>query len=198
MMAARTSKDRTGGTDPSEWVQRYGELLFGYAMVRVNRREVAEDLVQETLLAGLNAREGFEGESSEQTWLVGILRRKIADYFRKRARERVHQLDESADFGVSGEFDQRGHWSYQPSRWPENPARTLEDREFWAVFEDCLSRLPPALGEPLRFREFERLGTEEVCNVMGITATNLRVRLYRARTLLRRCLELHWFTDSAK
>jgi RNA polymerase sigma-70 factor (ECF subfamily) len=198
MMAAKTSRNRTPATDPSEWVQRYGELLFGYAMVRVNRREAAEDLVQETLLAGLSAREQFEGESSEQTWLVGILRRKIADYFRKRSRERVFALDESAEFRVSDEFDQRGHWSYRPARWPNNPARTLEDREFWAVFEDCLSKLPPALGEPFRFREFERLGAEEVCNVLGINATNLRVRLYRARTLLRRCLELHWFTDSAK
>lgn len=119
------------------------------------------------------------------------------DYFRQRSREPVFAFDESTDFGLSDEFDQRGHWSYQPARWPSNPAQTLEDREFWVVFDDCLAKLPSALGKPFRFREFEGMGTEEVCNVMGISATNLRVRLYRARMFLRRCLELHWYTDSA-
>jgi RNA polymerase sigma-70 factor (ECF subfamily) len=191
-------KRPNGSNRPFQWAQRYGDLLFGYAIVRVSRREVAEDLVQETLLAGLDARDRFMGDSTEQTWLVGILRKKIADYFRKRSCEDVFALDESADLGLPEGFDQRGHWSQEPAHWPADPFKTLEDREFWATFEDCLTRLPPALGEPFRFREFEQLGTEEVCKVLGLTATNLRVRLYRARTFLRRCLELHWFSDSAK
>ena len=197
-MAAKSFNCQSAASDPSEWVRRYGDVLFGYALVRVSHRDVAEDLVQETLLAGLNARERFKGESSEQSWLVGILRRKIADYFRKRSREVDFALDESPDLGSSAEFNRGGHWRHRPARWPADPAKTLEDQEFWAIFDDCLSGLPPALSEPFRFRDFEDLSTAEVCAVMGITASNLRVRLYRARALLRRCLELHWFSDSAK
>ena len=93
-------KDRAVTLDPAQWVHRYGDVLFGYAFARVSRRDVAEDLVQETLLAGLNARERFKGDSSEQTWLVGILRKKIADYFWKRARDNVFVFDESDDLGL--------------------------------------------------------------------------------------------------
>jgi RNA polymerase sigma-70 factor (ECF subfamily) len=195
---AKPPGSESATSDPSEWVERYGDVLFRYAITRVRRPEVAEDLVQEALLAGLAAREGFREESSEQTWLVGILRRKIADHFRKSSRRRAFRLDESDDSGLREEFNQRGHWSYQPGRWPRNPAQTLEDREFWAAFEDCLSKLPPGLGETYSLRELEGLDTDEVCKILGITATNLGVRLYRARMFLRRCLELSWFTDSAR
>jgi RNA polymerase sigma-70 factor (ECF subfamily) len=197
-MAANGPHDEPAAPGPSQWVQRYGDTLFRYAMERVDRQAVAEDLVQETLLAGLAARERFQGESTEQTWLVGILRRKIADHFRKQSRERAFVLDESTDSESRQEFDRRGHWSYQPGRWPRDPAETLEDREFWAVFERCLSSLPPPLGETFSLREVEGLKTEEVCKILGLTATNMGVRLYRARSLLRRCLELHWFAGPAK
>ena len=199
MKASKTSDHRPAASDPRDWVQRYGDLLFGYAMRHVGRREVAEDLVQETLLSALHARESFKGQSGEQTWLVGILRNKIADHFRQLSRkDRSPSSGETAAGDSAREFDQRGHWAYQPARWPADPAQTLEDREFWATFDDCLSKLPPEMGEPFRYREFERMETDEICNVLNLTPSNLRVRLYRARMALRRCLEVHWFTDSEK
>src|SRR5260370_41763819 len=74
-------------TNPDRWVDEHGDCLFRYALVRVRRREVAEDLVQETLLSAIRSRERFAGQSSERSWLTGILKHKISDHFRKLGRE---------------------------------------------------------------------------------------------------------------
>src|SRR6476646_9887692 len=75
------------GLDPESWVERHGDDLFGFAAARVRNRAVAQDLVQETFLAGIKSGEGFAGRSSERSWLFGILRNKLADYYRLLNRE---------------------------------------------------------------------------------------------------------------
>lgn len=186
------SKDSTSEppVDPSQWVEKYGSALFRYAMVRVRSHQAAEDLVQEALLAALRACDRFSGQSSEQTWLIGILSHKINDYFRKQCREDVLELNEQ-----TSSFDKRGFWTAGPGRWPEEPEQTLENREFWAVFDKCLSKLEPSLLAAFSLREVERLTTDEICRMLDISANNLGVRLYRARAALRRCLESNWFND---
>lgn len=74
-------------TDPEEWVKAYADDLFRHAVARVRHREIAEDLVQETFLSAWRSRNRFAGRSSEKTWLLGILRNKIADYYRSQSRE---------------------------------------------------------------------------------------------------------------
>ena len=69
--------------DPDKWVDRYADYLFNYTIVRVNDREVANDIVAETFLAGLNSMKNFKGEASERTWLISILKRKIIDHYRR-------------------------------------------------------------------------------------------------------------------
>ena len=76
---------RASSANPERWVDEHGDL-YRYALVRVRRTEVAEDLVQETLLAAVRSREKFGGRSSERSWLVGILKNKIVDYYRKLGR----------------------------------------------------------------------------------------------------------------
>ena len=73
--------------NPERWVQDYGDALFGFAVVRVRDRAAAQDLVQETLLAAIKAKESFAGRSSERSWLFGILRNKLTDYYRLHGRE---------------------------------------------------------------------------------------------------------------
>src|SRR5882724_1986258 len=75
------------GVDPANWVGEYGDDLFGFAARRVRNRSAAQDLVQETFLAGIKSCEGFSGRSSERAWLFGILRNKLADYYRLQYRE---------------------------------------------------------------------------------------------------------------
>ena len=70
--------------DPSIWVDEYGDYLFRYAKSRLRDPNAAEEVVQETFLAGVRYSEQFAGKSSELGWLTGILKRKIIDYVRVR------------------------------------------------------------------------------------------------------------------
>lgn len=185
---------RTALSDPAEWVDRYGDLLYRYALLRVRNGELAEDLVQETFLAALGARDRFAGRATERTWLVAILRRKIADHLRRATRPAPAEESESRAPSLGTFFDRKGHWRATPGKWPSDPAATLETKEFWEVFRACLSKLRSSLCDAFCLREMDELSTAEVCRILGISATNLSVRVHRARLALRQCLETHWFT----
>ena len=77
----------TPASKPEEWVDRHGDYLYRYALLKLKDTSLAEDLVQETFLSVLKSRHNFHGRSSEKTWFVGILKHKIADHFRKSGRE---------------------------------------------------------------------------------------------------------------
>jgi RNA polymerase sigma-70 factor (ECF subfamily) len=184
--------------DPSEWVDRYGNYLFRYAMLRLRDRSTAEDLVQETFLAALKDHGSFSGQSSESTWLVGILKHKIADHFRHQAREAPLEESDLRDQPDSSPFDGSGHWTSGPTDWGGNPADLYREKKFLAQFTKCLSALSPNHANAFTLREIEGADTGEICKVLNVTETNLWVILHRARMLLRRCLEANWFERGAK
>jgi RNA polymerase sigma factor (sigma-70 family) len=84
--AANTVRGPSFSVNPDSWVDRHGDCLYRYALMRVRRPEVAEDLVQETLFAAVRTFANFRGTSSERSWLCGILKNKICDHFRKLAQ----------------------------------------------------------------------------------------------------------------
>jgi RNA polymerase sigma-70 factor (ECF subfamily) len=199
MSAPTTKPNDATPPDPEPWLDRHGDYLYGYAMVRVRDAAVAEDLVQETLLAALQGYERFGGRSSERTWLVGILKHKVIDHFRRTSREStVSAVDEEA-------FEHRemfrdeggwvGHWkaSEAPIEWTNTPATELERAEFWSVLETCLTPLPQRIASAFTLREVDGMSTDEICDVLGVTTNNLWVMLHRARAHLRACIERKWF-----
>lgn len=175
------------------WVDEHGDVLFRYALWRVRDRHVAEDLVQETFLAALRSSQSFRGESSERTWLIGILRHKVVDHQRKDGRESPLAELADSDSELDAQFGKRGGWKTRPGDWRVDPEALLERAEFWAVFDDCLEALPPRLAEAFSLRVMAEVETDEVCKVLGITSTNIWVILHRARGRLRACLEANWF-----
>lgn len=181
--------------DPESWVDRHGDSLYRYALLRLRSPDLAADAVQETFLDALRVRDSFQGRSNERTWLIGILKHKVVDQLRKTSREQVASngstMVPGADAGEA--FDRRGHWRVGPTSWNGDPARDAESREFWETFAACLSKLPRGLADAFYLRELDDLSAEEVREVLGITPANLWARLHRARSLLRRCLELNWF-----
>ena len=179
--------------DPSEWVDRYGDYLFRYAMLRLRDRSTAEDLVQETFLAGIKDRRSFSGNSSVSTWLVGILKHKIADHFRRQARESPLEDNDLRDPSGSSPFDGSGHWISGPANWGGNPADLYREKKFLDQLTKCLAGLSTNHANAFTLREIEGADTEEICKVLNVTETNLWVILHRARMQLRRCLEIHWF-----
>ena len=160
--------------DPKQWVTRHADAMFRYALLQVRDREAAEERVQETFVAALEAQHSFGGASSERTWLIGIL---------------PHEAVEA----VAGMFNKHGKWRDAPKRWAGEPDELLQRGEFWQALRQCLTRLPAPLGDAFQLREIQGLTTEKVRDLLGLSATNLTTRLSRARALLRRCLELAWF-----
>jgi len=183
--------------DPSAWVDRYGDYLFRYAMLRLRDRPAAEDMVQETFLAALKDRETFSGNSSEATWLVGVLKHKIADHYRRQAREAPLEGGDLGEHPDVGHFDGVGHWTTGPAEWGGNPADLYRQGEFLVQFRHCLSRLSPNHANAFTLSEIEGADTGEICKVLNVSETNLWVILHRARALLRRCLEIRLFGTSA-
>ncbi|MBW1775401.1 MAG: sigma-70 family RNA polymerase sigma factor [Deltaproteobacteria bacterium] len=190
--------DNRKRSEPDTWVDRYGDYLYGYALSSVRDPATAEELVQETFLGGLRALKNFKRRASERTWLTGILKHKIADYYRKKNRELPVGDIESTVESTEGFFDDNERWKVGPAKWTANPMASLEQKEFWEVFHRCLTELSGRLADTFTLREINGLGTKEICKVLNISTTNCWVILYRARMLLRRCLEVNWFGVKAK
>jgi RNA polymerase sigma-70 factor (ECF subfamily) len=178
--------------DPESWVDHYGDFLYRFALSRVKDPAIAEDLVQETFLAALRARESFKGRSTGRTWLIAILKHKIVDYIRKKIREpSIDKIEKLTDM-TDADFNAEGKWQLRPHKWTINPGKIYEQKEFFDVLYHCLAELPERLAEAFMLREMDGLSTAEVCKALDITATNSWVMLYRARMSLRRCLEHEW------
>lgn len=185
--------------DPGRWLDDHGDYLFKYAVFRLRDHTAAEDAVQETFLAALRAYEKFEGRGSERTWLVGILKHKVIDHFRRAVREAPlgEDADEASDhrefFDRADEW--KGHWNrdYAPTEWHSTPAELMERGDFWRVFSDCLSPLPQRTASAFTLREVDGHTSEDICEILSISVSNLWVMLHRARLHLRNCLELNWF-----
>ena len=92
-IANAAEKTQPNATTPDDWVEAHGDYLFNFAIGQVRDASVAEDLVQDTFLAAFKARDRFACQSSERTWLVGILRHKICDHLRHTCRERAVRAD---------------------------------------------------------------------------------------------------------
>jgi len=183
----------------SQEIQQYRSYLLRYALLQLRDQDLAEDVVQETLLAALEGRAGFSGRSSLKTWLTGILKHKIIDAIRRTSREQsLTPVDDEAEVDVlDAMFTQDGHWQRFPANWG-NPEKSLEDRNFWLVFEMCSRLMPERTARVFMMREVMELSTEEICKELAITPTNLWVILHRARLILRECLEIKWFGNPAR
>ena len=185
-------------SDPETWVDKYADYLYSFAMTRVRDNNIAEDLVQETFLAAIKSRNSYAGHSTEKTWLVGILKNKIIDHFRKSQREvNVEDIEagyprEDDDFEITGNKSGRWKVNKRPADWMIDSADPAEIGEFWEFLRFCLSEIPKQIADIFVLREIDGLDSEEICNKINIKPTNLRVMLYRARKQIRRCLEVNW------
>ncbi len=174
------------------WVDEHADYLNCFASLRVRDAHVAEELVQETFVAALKAVASFRGDSSPRTWLVGLLRHKIADHFRKLSRERTVE-NIGTDDTIDSWFDKKGMWLKKPADVVFDPTDFAHREGFWAAFEGCLQGLPNRLAEAFVLRVLDEMDSENVCKVLSVTPTNLWVMLHRARGRLRSCLEANWF-----
>lgn len=184
--------------DPTELTALRGKMVK-FASMQLGDQQLAEDAVQEALMGAFKNTAAYAGKASLKTWVFAILKNKISDILRQRQRQHLvstHQqmgdADEDAD--LSELFNGRGMWESdeRPATWG-NPTETLQDKQFWKVFELCLEGLPGQQAKVFMMREYVGLDAREICSEVGITSTNLNVMLHRARLRLRECLEDRWF-----
>lgn len=178
--------------NPNDWIKRYSDYLFNYTITRVNEREIAQDLVSETFLAGLKSMANFKGEASERTWLVAILKRKIIDHYRK-----INSNKGKAEVRMSYNSDSEteGDWLEERVADPfdKTAEDTIENTELGAAIHDCLGKLPEKQAQIFKMKTLLNYETEAICNEMEITASNLWVIIHRARTAMAGCMEKNWF-----
>jgi RNA polymerase sigma-70 factor, ECF subfamily len=181
----------------------YTPPLLRLAMVFVSERAVAEEVVQETWLGVLQGIDRFEGRSSLKTWLFRILT--------NIAKTRGARESRSLPFSALAESESQAfepavdpnrflppdherwprHWQVAPQTWGEHPEERLVSSETQAVIHAAIEKLPPAQGAVIQLRDVEGWSAEEVCNILVISETNQRVLLHRARSKVRRALELY-------
>jgi RNA polymerase sigma factor (sigma-70 family) len=128
-------------------VDAHGDRLFRYALSRIRDERAAEDLVQESLVTAFQSRDKFQGNSTELTWMIGILRNKIFEHLRRQSREVPLGRVMEKDGGDREEalFDASGHWKTDlaPADWGGEPQKKAESAEFAAALKDCLDALTP-------------------------------------------------------
>ena len=168
--------------------------LLAIARLQLRNDAWAEDVVSETMIAALEGAERFAAQSQVKTWVVGILKHKIIDQFRRARREVSTDAEvEAAEVETFDElFTEDGHRADMPAEWG-NPESSFERSQFFEVLQACVDQLPASLGRIFMMREWLDYETAQICKELGITSTNCFVMLYRARMRLRECLEMNWF-----
>lgn len=179
--------------NPDRWVKEHGDYLFSYAISRVSSRVVAEDLVQDTMLSAFQASDKFRGGSSERTWLISILKRKVIDHYRKQSRKPEVMGDTTSFFYKGG--TQGGTWNkeHAPSSWDRYKMDDEDNEGLMQVIQYCISLLPPKMQNTFSMKTLDNVSAEEICKELGISESNLWVLLHRARLQLRECVENQWY-----
>ncbi|MCJ8344770.1 sigma-70 family RNA polymerase sigma factor [bacterium] len=180
--------------DPKEWLTNYGTYLYKYAIHRVSDIEVAEDLVQETFLAGIKSKDNFLGKSTEKTWLTGILKYKIIDHYRRKNKEIPFSKISEKNGIESTLFDKKGHWIGQSSFWSADPEKQVQNSEFMKVLHNCVNKLPKNLATVFKMKMFSEEDSSVICKELNISPNNLWVILYRSRLKLKECITTNWFS----
>ncbi len=184
-----------------ELVERHHASMLRLARMYAADPRVAEEVVQETWIAVLRGLDRFEGRSSLKTWIYSILVNRAKTYAQGESRYvQQESLDElltdpdetgvAADRFLPPDHPQwPGHWAAFPAAWDDLPEARLDSDEIRAVIQAAIDELPDNQREVITLHDTNQLGSDEICNILGITETNQRVLLHRARTRVRRALE---------
>ena len=177
---------------PDNWVDLYADYLYNYAIARINDPEIAKDLVQETFFAGLKSAKNYQGNATERTWLIAILKRKVIDYYRK-----INSKKGKAEVRINynSDSESEGDWLEEQVADPKSILENdfIENEELGMAIQECIAKLPKKQSTVFTMKTIRGLSTEDICNELGINPSNLWVMVHRARTALMGCLNENWF-----
>ncbi|MGH1516070.1 sigma-70 family RNA polymerase sigma factor [Chryseobacterium sp. JK1] len=173
------------------WIDQYSGPLLKRALYVLSNKEDAQDVVQDVFLAAYSSYDSFEGKSQTLTWLMAILNRKVADFYRKKYKSEPNiRLDHF--------FDETGSWKRDDvlKDWNASGAEDelLDNDEFNKTLEECIEELPSRWKILLKMYYIEEKKAPEVSQELELSTTNLWKILQRSRMQLRECLEFNWFS----
>ncbi len=185
-------------------VEQYQNSLLRLAQLYAPNRTVAEEVVQETWLGVLEGIHRFEGRSSLKTWLFSILTNRaktrgqrenryilFAEFWNPDSEEAEPSVDPQR-FHPTDHPQLPGHWASGPTTWSAEIDAPVLSREIRECIQAAIETLPPSQHEVITLHDIEDFSSDEVCNVLGISETNQRVLLHRARCKVRRALEQYF------
>ena len=176
------------------------QLLLHFTRLQLpDYPDLAEDLVQETLLSAYSAGDSFQGRALINSWLFAILKNKIIDALRQIGRQRkvfTALDDELLDETFESHFFPNGHWTPegQPQHW-NNPEKSLNNNEFQKILQSCLYNLPENTARVFTLKEILGFSSNEIQQMCGISTANYHTIMHRARESLRQCLQIKWFNQ---
>lgn len=176
-------------------LEEHADYLFSYAMLKLRNKALAEDMVQDTLVSAIAASDGFTAQASVRTWLTTILKNRMIDHWRRQGRE-ISVTDligdhENEDSSMEDFFNEAGRWFEMPKAYP-SPDKAMENKQFWSIFEQCLSRLKPRQAEIFFAREIHGMSNDEIRENFAVSESNVWVLMHRARLSLGKCLDFNW------
>ncbi len=178
----------------TEMVDDLHAPLIGLARTFTSSPSLAEDIVQETWLAVIRGLAGFEGRSTLRTWIFGILIRRARTVTRREARRAEAQAprrNAAAEEWRPG-FGRIGLWKETPIPWGlDDPADLYQSREALEVVRAALDALPAPQRRAVLLRDVEDVPPAEICNILCVSETNLRVLLHRGRARIRQAIDQH-------
>ena len=192
-MPTESATRRHTAYPPEEWVDRFGDHLIRYATARLPTRSAAEDVVQDTLVRAIDRFDTYTGDGTLKGWLVSILKRQIAQYYRDQAALRERPIGRELHWELADElFDDQGNWRKNIFHSPEKPDAPLVQSELWKIVLECLRQLPPKQAAAFTLSVLEGMEAPHVCRELDVSDVGLRARIYRARMSLARCVGNKW------
>ncbi len=191
----RTQKSKATASDPANWLEEHGDYLFRFAVSRLRDADAAEEVVQDTFVSALKNVKQFAGRGNERAWLIGILKNKIIDVFRKRKRNPVNVDHEKSDIAEML-FDENGSWKKEIRASLKQSLDSIDREEFWKILKQCMNLLPSRHADAFTMRTMDEVPTEKICKALKLTASNYWVILHRARLQLSGCMKQNWFNEA--
>lgn len=175
-------------------VEQYHGAMIRLAMIYVPDRAAAEEVVQETWLGVLNGLSRFEGRSSLKTWMFTILTNRAKTRGQREGRyvplSTILDERDTAELPVPADrFQSEGEWAAPVASWENLPEDRLLSDEVRGLIRQAVADLPSNQREVITLRDLDGLSSKEVCSILGLTETNQRVLLHRARAKVHLVLE---------
>lgn len=186
-----------GNDFDDQFLKSVRDEMLRFARLQLGNDAEVEDAVQEALAGALKNAHSFRAQAALKTWMIAILKNKVADILRRRQKHpigTIHLENDDVASRYPAAFNRKGRWrgTSRPAPWGD-PEAALHSRQFLAIFDACLDCLPAQQGRVFLMREVIELGPAEICAETGLTLANVYVILHRARLGLRACLEQNWF-----